>query len=112
MTTALLFEQSFPLCSVLNLRIFLVFQLRNFKVGFSGSNTFRGFRETGLCFCSPNIRSFLEILFAKLEYYGIRGRFRLVKNIYNENLLYVLFNNTCSDEQFASIGVALSRDQF
>ena len=35
------------LCCVSNLRILLVFQLRPFKLGFSGPKTFRSFRETG-----------------------------------------------------------------
>ena len=47
MSAGLEFTQSLNLCNVSNLRIFLVFQLRSFKVGFSGPKTFRGFRETG-----------------------------------------------------------------
>ena len=40
-------KQSLHLCSLSNLRIFLVFQLRTFEVGFSGPKTFRDFRGTG-----------------------------------------------------------------
>ena len=47
MSTGFAFKQGLHLCSVSNLRILLVFQLRSFKVGFSGPKTFRGFRETG-----------------------------------------------------------------
>ena len=47
MSTGFAFKQRLHLYSVSNLRIFLVFQLRTFKVGFSGPKTFRGFRETG-----------------------------------------------------------------
>ena len=47
MSTGFAFKQSLHLYSVSNLRIFLVFQLRTFKVGFSGPKCFRGFRETG-----------------------------------------------------------------
>ena len=47
MSTGFAFKQSLHLYSVSNLRIFLVFQLRTFKVGFSGPECFRGFRETG-----------------------------------------------------------------
>ena len=47
MSTGFAFKQSLHLCSVSNLRILLVFQLRSFKVGFLGPKTFRGFRETG-----------------------------------------------------------------
>ena len=49
MSTGFAFKQSLQLCSFLNLRIFLVFQLWNFnfKFGLLGSKTFRGFRETG-----------------------------------------------------------------
>ena len=36
MSTGFAFKQSLHLCSVCNLRIFLVFQLRTFEVGFSG----------------------------------------------------------------------------
>ena len=47
MSTGFAFKQSLHLCNFSNLRIFLVFQLRTFKVGISGPKTFRGFRETG-----------------------------------------------------------------
>ena len=47
MSTDFAFKESLHLCSVLNLRIFLVFQLRTFQIGFSGPKTFRVFRETG-----------------------------------------------------------------
>ena len=43
MSKGFAFKQNLHLCSVSNLRIVLVFQLRIFKVGFSGP----GFRETG-----------------------------------------------------------------
>ena len=46
-STGFAFKQTLYLCSVSNLRILLVFQLRTFKVVFSGPKTFRGFRETG-----------------------------------------------------------------
>ena len=42
MSTSFSFMLSSHLCSVSNLRIFLVFQLRNSKVGFSGPKTFLG----------------------------------------------------------------------
>ena len=41
------FKQSLHFCSVSSPRIFLVFQLRTFKVGFSGPKTFRGFEKQG-----------------------------------------------------------------
>ena len=41
MSTYFAFKQNLHLCSVSNLRIFLVFQLRTFKVGFSGPKSFR-----------------------------------------------------------------------
>ena len=41
MSTGFAFKRNFHLCSVSNLRIFLVFQLRTFKVGFSGPKTLR-----------------------------------------------------------------------
>ena len=47
MSTGFAFKQSLHLCSVSNLKILMVFQLRTFKVGFSGPKPFRGFRETG-----------------------------------------------------------------
>ena len=40
-------KQSLQLCSFSNLRIFLVFQLRTFKVGFSGPKTFPGRSRNG-----------------------------------------------------------------
>ena len=49
MSAGLEFKQSLHLCNVSNLRIFLVFQLRTFEVGFLGPKTFRGFREMGPC---------------------------------------------------------------
>ena len=45
MSAGLEFKQSLHLCNVSNLIIFLVFQLRTFKVGFSGPKTFRGFEK-------------------------------------------------------------------
>ena len=51
MSKGFAFKQSLQLCNVSNVRIFLVFQLRTFKVGFSGPKTFRGFRETGPSAC-------------------------------------------------------------
>ena len=47
MSTGFVFKQSLHLYSVSHLAIFLVFQLRTFKVGFSGPKPFRDFRETG-----------------------------------------------------------------
>ena len=47
MSTGFAFKQSLHFCSVSNLRIVLVFQLRTFKVGFSGPKSFRNVRETG-----------------------------------------------------------------
>ena len=47
MSTGFAFKQRLHLCSLSNLRIFLGFQLRTFKVRFSCPKTFRGFRETG-----------------------------------------------------------------
>ena len=46
MSPSFVFKQRLQSCSVSNLRIFLVFQLRTFKVGFSDPKTFRDFRET------------------------------------------------------------------
>ena len=53
MSTGFAFKQSLHLCSVSNVRIFLVFQLRTFKVGVSGPKTFLDFRETGLWWRRP-----------------------------------------------------------
>ena len=65
--TTFAFKQSLHLCSVSNLRIVLFFQLRTFKVGFSGPKTFRGFRETGLCVsCSLICLSHVELLWPTL----------------------------------------------
>ena len=47
MSTGFAFKQSLHLCSVSNLRIFLVFQLRTFRVGFSGPKTFCGLLRNG-----------------------------------------------------------------
>ena len=44
MSTGFVFEQRLHLCSVWNLRIILVFQLRIFKVGFSGARFSESFR--------------------------------------------------------------------
>ena len=54
MSTGFAFKQRSHLRSVSNLRIVLVFQLRTFKVGFSGPKTFRGFGETGSRFISAS----------------------------------------------------------
>ena len=68
MSTGFAFKQSLHLHSVSNLRIFLVFQLRPFKVGFSGPKTFRGFRETGhwLALSSVKYHDNLLILLTKV----------------------------------------------
>ena len=42
MSTGFAFKQSLYLCSISNLRIFWIFQLQAFKVGFSGLKTFLG----------------------------------------------------------------------
>ena len=47
MSTGFAFKQSLHLRSVSNLRIFLVFQPRTFKVGFSGSKTVPGLSRNG-----------------------------------------------------------------
>ena len=47
MSTSFAFQQRLHLYSVSNLRICLVFHLWPFKVGFSGTKTFRDVRETG-----------------------------------------------------------------
>ena len=47
MSTGFAFKQSLHLCSVLNLRIFLVFQLWTFKVGFLGPKTVLGLLTNG-----------------------------------------------------------------
>ena len=47
MSTSFAFKQSLHLCRVSNLRIFLVSQLRTFKVDFSGPKTFQDFRDRG-----------------------------------------------------------------
>ena len=45
-STVFAFKQSLHLCSILNLRIFLAFQLGTFEAGFLGLKTFQDFRET------------------------------------------------------------------
>ena len=47
MSTGFAFKQSLHLCSILNLIIFVVFQLQTFKVGFLGPKTSQGFQEMG-----------------------------------------------------------------
>ena len=47
MSTGFAFTERLHLCTVSNLRIVLVFQLRNLKVDFSGTKTFRSFRGMG-----------------------------------------------------------------
>ena len=68
MSTGFAVIQSLHLCNVSNLRICFDFQLRTFKVGFSGPKTFRAFRETGPWTMLMTLRSFL--LQTKLERLG------------------------------------------
>ena len=63
MSTGFAFKQSLHLCSVSNLRIFFVFQLRTFKVGFSGPKLCGAFEKQApgcCCLCLPYHKSTIK----------------------------------------------------
>ena len=93
MSTDFASKESLHLGNVSNLRIFLFFQLRTFKVGFSGPKTFRDFRETGLWSPHPMMASTHRVLITGAS--GLLGR--------------SIFKTFSGSDQWEVLGLAHSR---